>query len=368
MHLLRVIRYLGLGSCLLLGCVLCAKADPLNAQGKVGPFAWSAQSEVDAALFSADCEVLLKAWESMSGTTFPKSIGAIAVVIAPFESSEKLVGSTGGNLLLLDPKLPRLERLEMLSEVLLLRYQQWMGGRVDASRFSWVQHVLVGKVFYPGAARGPWPMVLPERIPRLADIVDGRVEDRLQWSVCLDEFVNESRASKRALIAFYRQACLGGVSVGEVSELFVNYDPKLNAAEMELLWQAFCVDACMFRMEGAFLSSERSLEYLKQAQRIVGRWDGRMSVLDFDQIYLMRDDPLIRNQMEWILERLPYSLEQWHPYYFNAGISLGCVYESILAGDLDEYRLQLKAFYQDCQTAERLSADTKKLIEQYDAL
>lgn len=341
-------------------------AESLQVKGVEGPWSWSAANEEQADAFLADSKDLMNAWEQLGWERLPMRSGSLAVVIASFDRSENLVGDTGGNLLLMDAELSRLERLRFLSEALILRYQHWMGGKADPTRIQWVQNLWVWHAMYPGVHLSPWPREIPSRIPRLSDILSGGMTDAMQWSVCLDEFIASANPGNQEQEHFVRKALIEGVDSGDIAALFTRYDPVLNAAEVELLWQASCVDACLRQMDGAFLSVSRSKEQLEHVCRVVGIHEGKMSYLDFDEIFLKRNDPDIRRQLEWILSRLPFLLEKWHPYYFNSGISLGRLYECILEGDLEGYRENLRLFQEDCRAAESLSLDTETLIKQYD--
>jgi len=344
-----------------------AVAGSLEEQGSWGPLKWSATSREASDLIRDDCKSLLEAWETLFLSPLALPDASVDVILADFETSEQLKGQTGSALLLLNASMPRRQRLEILARALFQRYQRWLGNTNHEGSAEWLLRGWLWQVLNE-VKKDPWPDAIPDRLPCIADILGGNLGDNEErWIRCLMDFVNTSSSNRKKKLQFWHLCITKGASVHEMTILFEGFDPRLNEAELELLWQAYAVGAALDQVEGVFLSCEKTRKTLTNLMRIVDVEHGREVLLDMNALYLQRQEPSVDFQLRRQLEQLRCDLGSLHPYFFNAGISLGRVYESILSNNLTDFRIAVQQLNEDMQAGDNLVKTSDSLIEEYEA-
>ena len=202
-----------------------------------------------------------------------------------------------------------------------------------------------------------------ELLPSLAEQIQNSRERRLPaWGYLIYQFIESGGLEEKQFKQRLEQYWRNGYDWTQLSLFFEQRYPGLNGAELELLWKTF-VSETLYSESGVCLSETDSLKSLERLSRLEILKNREADVLNQDEWFLHRDDPVAlqafsKKQTE--LEILAVSI---HPYYFNACHSLDRLFLAIENDDLDAFRTAARRFNQDMLDAQQLSFETDRLLE-----
>jgi hypothetical protein len=101
------------------------------------------------------------------------------------------------------------------------------------------------------------------------------------------------------------------------------------------------------------------------------RWlavkNGREQVLSFDDLWAERKEPWVKTGMTERAQQIENQLLRLHPFYRNAAISLGRMYQAAVKGAEEEFKAAKQAVSQDAKDGQELEAAATESLDALEA-
>jgi hypothetical protein len=119
-----------------------------------------------------------------------------------------------------------------------------------------------------------------------------------------------------------------------------------NAADMELWWQTVFYHQAKKRILPVMTASE-SRAWLADRSRWLGMRQGRELVVPLGELPQLRREPWIQRELGERLQQIRLTMPAIHPFYANAMVSLGRLYEAAQKGKESASKVALAQFERD---------------------
>jgi len=111
------------------------------------------------------------------------------------------------------------------------------------------------------------------------------------------------------------------------------------------------------------MTAEASRAWMQDRSRWLAGREGREVVLALDQLPELRREDWVRGELNKRLGQTRSVMGSIHPYYANAALSLGRVYEAAAKGREQEFTLALAAFKRDATDARELEDTVGAILD-----
>jgi len=161
------------------------------------------------------------------------------------------------------------------------------------------------------------------------------------------------------------RAVLGGAD--PMKALRDNYGAAWkDETSRELWWQVGFHDERLTSTV-PLMSMEETRNWLADRCRWLAIKDGREQVLALDDLWTLRKTPWIKNGMEERSQQLQNLLPRLHPFYKNAAISMGRMYQAAGKGAEEEFKAAKQALSQDAIDGRELENATGAALDELEA-
>jgi hypothetical protein len=139
-----------------------------------------------------------------------------------------------------------------------------------------------------------------------------------------------------------------------------------DPAMRELWWQVGYYSKCLTPAL-PLMSMDDTRNWLADRCRWLAAKNGREQVLSFDDLWTARKERWIREELTKRAEQLQSQLLRLHPFYRNAAISMGRMYQAIVKGDEAEFKSAAKDVAQDAADGREMEAATGEELDKIEA-
>ncbi len=139
-----------------------------------------------------------------------------------------------------------------------------------------------------------------------------------------------------------------------------------NPAARELWWQT---GFCDVRTNSTLplMTMPETRDWLADRCRWLAVKNGREQVLSFDDLWIARKETWLKNGMTERAQQIENQLLRLHPFYRNAAISLGRMYQAAVKGSEVEFKAAMQAVSQDAKDGQELEAATTESLDGLEA-
>ena len=135
-----------------------------------------------------------------------------------------------------------------------------------------------------------------------------------------------------------------------------------DGRSLELWWQTAFHHQRRLRVLPV-MTAEASRAWMQDRSRWLAGREGREVVLALDQLPELRREDWVRGELNKRLGQTRSVMGSIHPYYANAALSLGRVYEAAAKGREQEFTLALAAFKRDATDARELEDTVGAILD-----
>lgn len=139
-----------------------------------------------------------------------------------------------------------------------------------------------------------------------------------------------------------------------------------DAATRELWWQVGYYNKSRSSAL-PLLTADDTRNWLADRCRWLAIKDGREQVLSLDDLWVARQEAWVKAELTERSHQLQLMLSRLHPFYRNAAISMGLMYQSALKGDEEQFKAAEKALSQDASDGRELEAATGSALDELEA-
>ena len=139
-----------------------------------------------------------------------------------------------------------------------------------------------------------------------------------------------------------------------------------NPAARELWWQTGFCDV-RTRSTLPLMTMPETRDWLADRCRWLAVKNGREQVLSFDDLWTARKETWVKNGMTERAQQIENQLLRLHPFYRNAAISLGRMYQAAVKGAEVEFKAAKQAVSQDAKDGHELEAVTTEALDGLEA-
>lgn len=161
------------------------------------------------------------------------------------------------------------------------------------------------------------------------------------------------------------RALLGGID--PMQALQENYGGAWKDPDSrELWWQT---GFCNVRASSTLplMSMQETRDWLADRCRWLAIKNGREQVLSFDDLWAARKETWVKTGMTERAQQIENQLLRLHPFYRNAAISLGRMYQAAAKGAEEEFKAAKLAVSQDAKDGQELEAATTESLDELEA-
>ena len=137
-------------------------------------------------------------------------------------------------------------------------------------------------------------------------------------------------------------------------------------AERELWWQVGFYNECRSSIL-PLMSMEETRNWLADRCRWLVLRGGYEQVLSLEDLWTFRSESWVRAGFVKRIEQLQNQLPRLHPFYRNAAISMGRMYQAAVTGDERDFKAAQKALSQDAVDGRELEDETGSALEALEA-
>ena len=135
-----------------------------------------------------------------------------------------------------------------------------------------------------------------------------------------------------------------------------------NAADMELWWQTGFYHQAKKRILPVMTASE-SRAWVADRSRWLGVRQGLERVVPLDELPRLHREPWVRRELGERIQQLHLTLPAIHPFYANAMVSLGRLYEAAQKGKQSAAKVALGQFERDAMDARELDDTVGAILD-----
>jgi len=139
-----------------------------------------------------------------------------------------------------------------------------------------------------------------------------------------------------------------------------------DPAERELWWQVGFYNESRNAVL-PLLSMEETRNWLADRCRWLVLRSGYEQVLSLDDLWAFRKEPWVKTGLAKRAEQLQNQLARLHPFYRNAAISMGRMYQAAVKGDEKEFKAAQAALSQDAVDGRELENETGAALDALEA-
>ena len=293
--------------------------------------------------------------------SFPRKIRIVVSDNAEVQIRRSAAGAVS---LILNPGLTDNDLVTWVIRALLTRYGHWNG--VDAPPPLWLVRACRMQIEIGNNAA--FNLLLNQRlspleVPSLGQCVGSYdLNSEPGWDYLVYKFIESGGLDKSTFRLRILQFWKNGYDWSQLTAFFERTFPRMNPAELSLLWGTFVSE---FRADdpSGFKSENESLHALERISTIEIRRNNRLEKVHADLWFLYRKDDEILSLIELRKSDMAKLILRVHPYYYNTCHSLNGVVESVMKDDLKGFQQAANQFKQDMLDAQQLSYEADRLID-----
>ena len=135
-----------------------------------------------------------------------------------------------------------------------------------------------------------------------------------------------------------------------------------DAAMQELWWQTAFHHQCRLKSLPVMTAGDSRAWMADRSRWLAGR-EGREIVLPLGELTALRREPWVRTELAARIGQVQSVLGVIHPYYTNAAISMGRLYETVLKGSDADFKTALESFERDAIDGRELEDTVGALLD-----